>query len=79
LSTISVHDIQSDPSAFLRRITAGEAMLVVEDDRPIANVQPVAAPLKERRPYGLCAGQFVVPADFNDPLPDEILSAFEGV
>jgi len=30
-----------------------------------------------RRPYGLAAGQFVVPDDFNEPLPDDILSAFE--
>lgn len=28
------------------------------------------------RPFGLCAGDFVVPDDFNDPLPDEILDLF---
>lgn len=31
-----------------------------------------------RRPSGLAAGQFTVPPDFNDPLPDELLDAFEG-
>lgn len=30
------------------------------------------------RPFGLCAGDFVVPDDFDSPLPDEILDAFEG-
>jgi hypothetical protein len=30
------------------------------------------------RPAGLCEGQFVVPDDFNDPLPDEILREFYG-
>ena len=30
------------------------------------------------RPYGLCAGQFSVPEDFDEPLPDEILNDFEG-
>jgi hypothetical protein len=30
------------------------------------------------RPYGLLAGQFVVPDDFDEPLPDDILAAFEG-
>ncbi|MEA2325128.1 MAG: hypothetical protein QOE68_87, partial [Thermoanaerobaculia bacterium] len=30
------------------------------------------------RPVGLAAGKFVVPDDFDDPLPDEILDAFEG-
>jgi uncharacterized protein (DUF433 family) len=33
---------------------------------------------KTRRPFGLAAGQFVVPDDFDDPLPDELLDAFEG-
>jgi hypothetical protein len=30
------------------------------------------------RPYGLCAGQFTVPENFDDPLPEELLQAFEG-
>ena len=30
------------------------------------------------RPVGLCAGEFTVPDDFNDPLPEDILRAFEG-
>lgn len=33
---------------------------------------------KPKRPFGLCAGEFVVPDDFDDPLPAEILDAFEG-
>ncbi|MCB8943337.1 MAG: DUF2281 domain-containing protein [Ardenticatenaceae bacterium] len=33
---------------------------------------------KELRPYGLAAGEFVVPDDFDDPLPEEIIAAFEG-
>lgn len=31
-----------------------------------------------RRPFGLARGEFVVPDDFDDPLPDEILVDFEG-
>ena len=27
----------------------------------------------KQRPFGLCKGEFVVPDDFNEPLPDEIL------
>jgi hypothetical protein len=30
------------------------------------------------RPIGLCAGEFVVTDDFDAPLPEDILSAFEG-
>jgi len=30
------------------------------------------------RPFGLCAGEFVLPDDFDNPLPDDLLSSFEG-
>ncbi|HEY3902018.1 MAG TPA: hypothetical protein VGM54_25620 [Chthoniobacter sp.] len=30
------------------------------------------------RPIGLAKGEFTVPDDFNEPLPDEVLRAFEG-
>ncbi|MGK7961428.1 prevent-host-death protein [Crocosphaera sp.] len=33
---------------------------------------------KQLRPFGLCAGEFTVPDDFDDPLPEDILNAFEG-
>ncbi len=34
---------------------------------------------KEMRPYGLCANEFVVPDDFDAPLPEEVLTDFETV
>jgi len=33
---------------------------------------------KQLRPFGLCAGEFTVPDDFDAPLPEDILNAFEG-
>jgi antitoxin (DNA-binding transcriptional repressor) of toxin-antitoxin stability system len=78
MSTISVQDIQRDPLAFLRRVEAGESFLVVRGEQPLAEVRPVAAPATQPRPFGLCAGQFTVPPDFDRPLPDEILKEFEG-
>jgi len=35
-------------------------------------------PRREPRPIGLGKGKFTVPDEFFDPLPDEILDAFEG-
>lgn len=34
---------------------------------------------RQPRPSGLCAGEFVTPADFDDPLPNDLLREFEGV
>ena len=36
------------------------------------------APISVPRPFGLAKGEFSAPDDFNAPLPDEIVRAFEG-
>jgi antitoxin (DNA-binding transcriptional repressor) of toxin-antitoxin stability system len=78
MSIITVQDLQQNFPDFLRRLESGESFLVVKDERPLAEVRPVPAPVAGPRPFGLCAGQFRVPADFDQPLPDDILNAFEG-
>jgi hypothetical protein len=35
-------------------------------------------PLSQPRPIGLAKGQFTMPDDFNAPLPEAVLQAFEG-
>lgn len=71
-------EIERDPTGFLRRVEAGEELLVVRGERALAEVRPVPGPTREPRPYGLSKGQFVVPADFDDPLPEDVVQAFEG-
>jgi hypothetical protein len=42
------------------------------------NPRPSVPPRRRRpRPFGLAAGTFVVPDDFDDPLPEDILQDFE--
>jgi prevent-host-death family protein len=76
--TISIHDIRQDPDAFLERVETGESLLVVRDNDPVAAITPIPETKAELRPYGLCAGQFVLPADFDHALADEIVKDFEG-
>jgi antitoxin (DNA-binding transcriptional repressor) of toxin-antitoxin stability system len=78
MGTISVIEIQQDPGAFLARMEAGEPILVTKGDHPVARVMPVSGHHKFPRPYGLCSGEFQVPDDFDQALPDELLKAFEG-
>lgn len=37
-----------------------------------------AANQKKQRPIGLAKGKFAVPTGFHEPLPDDLLDAFEG-
>jgi antitoxin (DNA-binding transcriptional repressor) of toxin-antitoxin stability system len=78
MSTISVQDIQRDLLAFFRRVEAGESFLVISGEHSLAEVRALATPATQPRPFGLCAGQFKVPADFDRPLPEDTLKEFEG-
>ena len=75
---ISIQDIQRDPLGYLRRVEDGETLVVLRDERPVAEIKPVPPFARQPRPFGLCAGQFTVPEDFDRPLPDDIVKEFEG-
>ena len=76
--TITIDEIQRDISGFLNLVQAGNTLLIVQADEPIAEIKPVSNKVNQLRPFALCAGEFVVPDDFNEPLPEEILNQFEG-
>jgi antitoxin (DNA-binding transcriptional repressor) of toxin-antitoxin stability system len=73
MTTISVHEVQRDPLGFLRRVEDGETLVVVRDEQPVAEIKPIPPPIRQPRPYGLGAGEFTTPDDFDRALPDDIL------
>ena len=78
MTKVNIEDIQRDLSTFFQRVEAGESLLILRAGKPVAEVNPIGAGLKAARPFGLCAGKFTVPDDFDAPLPEEILNSFEG-
>lgn len=72
---LSTEEIKKNPLTLLERIAAGEALTIVQADIPIAEVTPLTI---RKRPFGLAKGQFSVPDDFDEPLPDEVMVLFEG-
>lgn len=75
---VNLEDIQQDLSIYLQRVEAGETLVILRAGKPVAEVKPVAPRVETLRPFGLCAGEFTVPEDFDAPLPEDMLNAFEG-
>lgn len=44
----------------------GESFVIMQADKPIAKLK-LASSVKQLRPFGLCAGEFTVPDDFDAP------------
>jgi prevent-host-death family protein len=78
MTQVNLEDIQQDLSTYLQRVEAGETLIIIRAGKPVAEVKPVAPRVETLRPFGLCAGEFTVPEDFDAPLPEDILNAFEG-
>ena len=79
MTTVNIRDMERDLAGYLRRVQAGETLLVVDADQPLAEIKPIPTILPKRkpRPFGARKGDFVVPDNFDDPLPEEILQDFE--
>lgn len=74
--TISADQMQKALPDYLKLVEAGETLVITRADESVAQVNRVAPVAREPRPFGLCAGEFRVPDDFDAPLPAESLDAF---
>lgn len=74
---VTIDEIQRDPLKYLHQVKAGVTFVITQADKPIAELRPIESN-KQLRPFGLCAGEFTVPDDFDAPLSEDIVSTFEG-
>ena len=75
---INVQEAKTNLSRYLKRLEEGERIVICRRNVPIAELRPIEPRRLEPRPFGLGAGEFEVPASFFEPLPDDLLVAFEG-
>ena len=61
----------------LRRAVAGDEIILAEDSKPVGRILPYGS-LKGQRIPGTARGKYVMREDFDAPLPDDIMKAFEG-
>jgi prevent-host-death family protein len=77
METVNIHQAKTNLSRLLSRVEQGEEIVIANRGVPIAKLVPFRTSLDRRSSLGQDRGMFVVPDDFNAPLPDDILAAFE--
>lgn len=76
MTEVTVHEAKTHLSRLLDQALAGEEVIIMRSGRRLVRLTPVeAAPM--RRTLGTAQGDFVVPDDFDAPLPVEVLIEFE--
>jgi prevent-host-death family protein len=66
---ISINDVKNHLSRLLRRVAAGEEIVIARRGTPIARIVPLAP--SEQRQLGIDEGRVTVPADFNRPIEED--------
>lgn len=75
---LNIHEAKTNLSKYLKDLTEDEPILLCKRNVPVAKIVGLKSKSTKKRAIGLAKGDFVVPDDFFDPLPEEMLAAFEG-
>ena len=75
-TTVNVHQAKTHFSKLLARVSMGEEIIIAKAGKPVARLLPIVEKLPRREP-GSAAGKIVIMPDFEAPLPEDILEAFE--
>ena len=73
---VGVHEAKARFSELLRFVAAGQSVEILRNGEPVARLVPMTLPAK--RTFGVDRGLFTVPDDFDEPLPADLLEAFDG-
>jgi prevent-host-death family protein len=77
MKKVNLYEAKTHLSALVDRVAEGETVVICRRNVPAAELRPVPKPRKKRRPIGLAVG-LTVPASFFEPLPADLIDAFEG-
>ena len=73
----NLYEAKSSLSRLVDRAAGGEEIIIAKSGKPLARLGPLRRRVAQRTPGGW-EGRVYISEDFDEPLPPEILSAFEG-
>jgi prevent-host-death family protein len=74
---INVYAAKTNLSRLLEQVERGEEIVITRHGKPVARLVPMARP-RARRKLGVLRGKIRIAKDFDAPLPDDVLDAFDG-
>lgn len=77
MKTVNIYEAKTQLSRLVDAAAAGEDIVVSRNGKPLARITRLVAPRREVR-FGVLKGRLRVPADFDAPLPEAVLAAFDG-
>ncbi len=77
MRTVNIHEAKTHLSKLIEAAAHGEETIIAKAGKPTAMLIPITA-TKIKRRFGGLKGQVKIADDFDKPLPDNMISDFEG-
>lgn len=73
-----MHDAKTHLSRYVARLRDGDTIVLCRRNVPVAEIRPLASGRGEIATPGRWKGLITIPPEFFQPLPDDLLDAFDG-
>ena len=77
MGQINIHEAKTNLSRLVEEVARGGEIIIAKAGKPIARLVPIKQAKPIRKP-GFLKGRIKIADDFDAPLQDELLDAFEG-
>ena len=77
MGKVNIHEAKTNLSRLVDEVSGGAEIVIAKAGKPVAKLVPIGRGGRVRKP-GFLKGKIKIAADFDAPLPAELLDAFEG-
>jgi prevent-host-death family protein len=74
---VNIHEAKTNLSRLVEEAAGGTELVIAKAGKPMVKLVPIK-PVAAKRTPGFLKGKIKIAANFDAPLPDELLKAFEG-
>jgi prevent-host-death family protein len=78
MKPVNIYDAKTRFSELVDRAAAGDDVVVSRNGKPLVRITRLEGAEKQRIKFGVLKGRVKIAADFDAPLPADVLAAFEG-
>ena len=78
MELLNVHYAKTHLSRLLAKVSRGDEVIIAKGGKPIARLVPIQKAERMDGLLGIDKNRLWIAADFDAPLPEEILAGFEG-
>jgi prevent-host-death family protein len=77
MTVVNIYDAKTQLSKLIAEAAAGNDVVIARGGKPVARLTQLGPP-KRKLKFGVLKGKVKISADFDAPLPSEVLEQFQG-